>query len=197
MKPLTRITSFSWRLAVVTLALCSAPTASAQVGAMNCLLGSSATMDVRFPNVGNIISVHPASPTVVSGAIEFPPYVGANGSSFPWQVDVADMSLNIQHLGAFNALGGAAFNGFVFSFAGLSNPISSVTVNGTSTLTPFQVTFNASQIFVNYQGLGVIGPSVTNLDVHCVPEPASAGLAAIALTATALRRTRKASEAKS
>jgi hypothetical protein len=167
---LDQMRSFKLRLGIVALSLCCAQAASAQ-SSMTCLLGGSATMDTRFPNLGNVISVHPASPTVVSGAIEFPPYVFPNGSSFPWQVDVADMSLNIQHLGSGNNLGGAAFN-------------------GSSTLTPFQVTFNASQIFVNYQGLGTIGPGVTNLDVHCVPEPSAAGLALLALTPFVARRRR-------
>jgi hypothetical protein len=186
---LDQMRSFKLRLGIVALSLCCAQAASAQ-SSMTCLLGGSATMDTRFPNLGNVISVHPASPTVVSGAIEFPPYVFPNGSSFPWQVDVADMSLNIQHLGSGNNLGGAAFNGLVFSFAGMANSISSVAVNGSSTLTPFQVTFNASQIFVNYQGLGTIGPGVTNLDVHCVPEPSAAGLALLALTPFVARRRR-------
>jgi hypothetical protein len=189
MRNFNQVRNFTRRLAIVAISLCGVQAASAQ-SSMNCLLGSSATMDTRFPNLGNIISVHPASPAVVSGAVEFPPYVFPNGSNFPWQVDIADMSLNIQHQGSFNNLGGAAFNGFVFSFAGLANSIASVSVNGSSTLTPFQVTFNTNQIFVNYQGLGVIGPSVTNLDVHCVPEPGALGLAALA-TAGGLHAARR------
>lgn len=176
-----------YRLLVLGLLLAFPTLALAQPG--SCLLGSSATMGVYFPNLSSLNFTHPASPAIVSGPVEFGPLTLSNGSQFPWQFDIADTTMDVQHLGAFNSLGSAAFNGFVFTFAGLANSIASVSVNGSSTLVPFAVSSTSNSILVNYQGLGVIGPSVTNLNVTCVPEPGGL-VAVVGIVLLGLRRVR-------
>ena len=151
---------------VGTLVLLIAPHALAQT-----FVGSTAHLEAYYPNLQSPQGLNLQAPVADPdpGQIEFPQVFGRT-----WSADVDATTIVLNHHAQGNLLGPAAFNGFVFTFTGLASPIASATLDSGSTLIPFALTSSEDAIFLNYQGLGVIGPGSTivnvTFDQGCYPD---------------------------
>ncbi len=148
-------------------------------------IGSSVTLDNRFPDLSTISVVF--GTVTVDASVEYPSLLCCPPPA--WLSDIGSTSIVLDHLATGNHLGSASFNGFVYSFAGAPT-IGSVSVDPLSTLLPVSVTNSGTQIFVDYAGSGILEPSRTILNVSFIPEPATATLLGIGLSALACRRQR-------
>lgn len=146
------------------------------------LAGSTVLLESFFPNLTRLEeSWGPES--VVDPGVEFPVVFQDGGrpdGEIVWSSDVFPSQIHLNHLASNNDLGGADFNGFVYTFSDLNGTISDVTLNAASTLTPTQYWHNTNQVFVDVEGIGIIGSGIsTILDVTVVPEPS--GMTALLL----------------
>lgn len=89
-------------------------------------------------------------------------------------IDVGSDFIRLDLLTSGTTLPGS-FNGFVFTFTGAPT-ITGVSIDPASTFLPFDVSFNANQLFVNVASRPYTAGSSLVLDVAMapVPEPASA-----------------------
>ena len=89
--------------------------------------------------------------------------------------------------------GSAAFNGFQLSFSG-APPITNVVLDGASTLVPVGITFDANNVFLNFEGLSVSSTQFSTVDVTFgseTPLPAALPLFASGLGAFGLLGSRR------
>jgi hypothetical protein len=141
---------------------CTAPTEDYR--ATN-LVTATVGPDVEFPN-GVFTSVTPGLSPVAA------------------TLDIGANTIDLQYLESAPAAPGV-FDGYVLRFVG-APAITSVTTDPSSTLTPTEVTFDATTIFINNADLALTPQSHLLLNVTAVPEPAAAtmllgGLAAVGL----------------
>lgn len=148
------------------------------------LNGSFAVLDSRFPNLATIT---PHGSAIVGAGVEFPGIFGGQ-----WTSDIGANSIRLDAIATPNSLGGAAFNGFVYTFTlPAGKVIGSATLHGSSTLTPTSLSNTTAQVFLNYAGQSITQPRFTLLRVTVVPEPgtlALAGLGAVGLIGAARQR---------
>lgn len=146
------------------------------------LTGSTVTLDSFYPNLAsNIGSWGPA--VVANPGVEF-----ASIFSGAWSSDVAAYTVRLDQLANGNALGSASFSGFVYTFTGLANPISSVTLDGSSTLTPTNLYSTGNQIFVDYAGAGIVNASFSLINVTFVPSPGAVAVLGLGVLGLGRRR---------
>ena len=145
-------------------------------------IDSSIALGSRYPDT-SAIPVDFGS-AIVGPGVEFPMIFGT-----VWTSDISATTIQLDQNATGNLLGPADFNGFVYVFTGAS-AIASVTVDSSSTLVPTSVSATSNSIFINYAGLGRVGPSSTLLNVAFVPEPTTAALLGLGLCALASRRPR-------
>jgi hypothetical protein len=132
------------------------------------VVGSNVLLENFYPNLGAPPSATFGPATVVDPGMEFPHVLTGFPSGNPvFSVDVGATATTVNHLGELNNLGCGSgtdpFNGFVFTFSGLPAPIASVTLNPSSTLTPYAFWATSNQVFVDYQCLGVIANNVSTI----------------------------------
>lgn len=148
------------------------------------LLGSSAVLDARFPSLANVIAV--TGPATVSGAVEFPSFLGG-----AWTSDVTASQVILTQNASTNALGAASYNGFVYTFTGAPT-IVGVSLDPSSNFTPTGLSFSANEVFINYAGYGLATAGLTTrVNVQFIPEPTAATALIGAATLAAARRRRR------
>jgi hypothetical protein len=147
-------------MAALALALAVFPAAAGAAG----FIGSSAVVKGFFPNLNAPPGANLGPVVVADPAVEFPLIYNSFSS------DVAQAKITISSLVNGNNLGCGSgpnpFNGFVYTFTGLAQPITSVFLNPASTLIPTSYSFVGNQVFVDYQCKGTITNNIhTVLDV--------------------------------
>lgn len=172
-------------MAAVAAALCMSPAVHAQGN----LTGSQVTGAIYCcdaPTEANR-ATNLVTATVGAG-VEFPN--GVFSSLIPGlspvaaTLDVGANTIDLRYLESAPAAPGV-FDGYVLSFAGAPT-ITSVTTDLSSTLTPTDVTFDGSTIFINNAGLALTPQSHLLLNVTAVPEPATSAMLAGGLAALGL-----------
>lgn len=149
------------------LAAALASTAIASPAMAGTLIGTPVTASLLYPDTATTYAGPVTS--VVTGAVEFAPgaFAPAAGS-----IDVGANS--ISYFTNQNAqYSGASFNGYRLDFTGRT--ITSLSLNGASTLTPVSYSFSGSSVFFNLSGEQVQNGDVALFDVGvaAVPEPAT------------------------
>ena len=149
------------------------------------LLGSTATITGHFPNLST--NFFGPSVTTVTAAIEVPASSISSHSGF---LDITDTQI-VWHADISAGYGSAPFNGFRILFSG-APPITSVTLNGASTLIG-RFEFTANEVLLNLTGLSaVVGErDFMLLDINPaspVPLPPAAWLLGSAFGALVVRR---------
>jgi hypothetical protein len=163
-------------LATVVVALTAIFTAgSAQAG----FAGNTLDYTYLFPTSGSV-SYH--SPLLTVGAgVELPGLFSAGPDVATMDISDSNILIDYANDAAFGASGWVrgAFNGFrLFDIGGVNPAITSVTVNGATTMGGFSganVSFDADNIYVNWQGLNFDSSTIVSLDVGfgAVPEPST------------------------
>jgi PEP-CTERM motif-containing protein len=106
-------------------------------------------------------------------------------------LDISDTNLLVRYTGT-SSWTSTSFNGFrIRDVFGTIAPFTGVTVNPATTMVGFgasRVTFDADQIWVNWNGLDFNPNTIVSLDIQSVPEPSTALLAALGLFAFGGRR---------
>jgi hypothetical protein len=132
-------------------------------------------------------------PGVVDPGIEVPEITGSL-SVVVASLDVSNTNLLID-FGTGGTFASGSFNGFqLWDVAGTISAIFSVTINASTNMVGFdasRITFDADNIYVNFQGLSYTADTIVSLDVSdgesAVPEPASIAVwSAIACVGSAL-----------
>jgi hypothetical protein len=152
------------------------------------LLGSDVTGTLLFPDLSTVFS-GPEGPFTVSGAVEFTTgTLTASGS-----IDVTDNQI-IWTAAFSTSYGSGAFNGFRLVFSG-APPITNVTLNPATTLTPVGFSFTGNEVFFNLAGVSAATGQQTILDVTvgptAIPEPGTPlmlGIGILGLATAGARR---------
>ena len=150
------------------------------------LVGNTVQVNYVYPSIGSTF----ASANVVVGAgTELPGFPGLDPRT---NIDLLNSSIDITYnsAGSWNS---AAFNGLhFFDVFATIDPFTSVTIGSTNMvgLDLSRITFDANNIYVNWQGLAFDEHTTVSLNVNAstVPEPATivllgAGLAGVGLVA--------------
>lgn len=152
--------------------------------------GKTVGYQYLFPNIGDVYTGNSTS-FVVGGGVEL---AGLYGSNTHATVDVSDTNILIGYYGSANWSNDATFNGFrIYDINGTLPDFTSVTINPATTMPGLdagRISFDANNIWVNWQGLSADPSTVVSLDVNTVPEPGSAALIALGLGSLLLRRRR-------
>jgi hypothetical protein len=164
------------RIAAALIAACVAP-ACAHAG----LLGSQVTGTEYFPDLSTVFA-GPAGPVTVGPGIEFPSGALATDGN----IDISNTQILWQPTQSLTYLPGA-FNGFKLTFAGAPT-ITSVTLDGATTLVPVGFSFTGSEVLFNLEGLTATIGEATIFDVQtaAAAEPASLALLGMGLVGLAV-----------
>lgn len=152
-------------------------------------LGQTVNVEYLFPDISTVFNGN--SVNVVVGA-------GTEISNFPvgdprTNIDLSDTNIGITYNSAASWTG-TSFNGehFFDVFAAI-DAITGVSINNATNMAGFdmsRITFDADNIWINWQGLAFSNQTVVSLDVSFgrVPEPATLALVGVALVGLAYRR---------
>lgn len=152
--------------------------------------GKTVGYQYLFPNIGTVYAGNSTSFAVGDG-VEL---AGLYGPDSHATVDVSDTNILIDYYSSANWSNDATFNGFrIYDINGTLPDFTSVTINPTTNMPGLdagRISFDANNIWVNWQGLIATSNTVVSLDVSTVPEPGSATLIILGLGALLLRRKR-------
>ena len=165
---------FSYVIAVILLALfCGSASASL-------LDGKTVNYQYFFPNSSSPYADAGNGDYVVGSGIEITNI--ANGSYFGYNrygtIDISDTNIYV-HFNVTDGWMAEPFNGFRISDAlGLIPDFTSVTINAATNMSGFgasRISFDADNIWINWQGLTFVYDTVVSLDINStsVPEPAT------------------------
>jgi len=149
--------------------------------------GQTVRLTYEFPNVGTVLDTRDV---VVGPGVEAPNFLASDPRT---NVDFSDTNIYITY-NSTATWTSVAFNGFhVFDLFGTIPAFLSVTINGATTLAGLdasRITFDADNIFVNWQGLSFNNETIVSLDVAAVPEPPTLLLVGGGILGLAARRRR-------
>lgn len=172
-----------WYLQVIFVLLSFFATLPAQAG----FLGQAVHADYLFPDTATTFT--DLGNSVVGAGSEFSLTLASTLT-----VDFSDNNILITIFDANSSFTLSAFNGF--HFFDVLNAIPSITnvaiaATNNFAFTPGGISFDADNIFLNFQGLSVLPDSALTLAVSFVPEPMSAALLGIGLFALARSRRKR------
>ena len=174
-------------LAIGSAALLALP--SAQAGLLD---GKTVSFTYLFPDASSVYGSGANGNYVVGAGVEIP-----NGvcCGFEGAVDISDSNIRVD-FHASSTYSGATFNGFrITDFFNTIDDFTAASVNAITDMAGFgagNVTFDANNIYVNWQGLSFDSGRVVSIDLagaH-VPEPAALSLLALSLLGLGLMRRR-------
>lgn len=164
---------------------------AASMGANAALLdGQTVNFTYLFPEQNQ--TYQDLGNAVVGAGVEF-----TNFNYF--NLDVADKSITAQNFSFDATWSWTNFNGFVVRDVNNAVNFTSVAVNALTNMAGLdssRISFDAHNIFVNWEGLSFNTNTLVKLDINnapvSVPEPTGLGLAGLGLVALMLRRRQKA-----
>ena len=174
-------------LAFGSAAMLALPSAQASL-----LDGKTVSFTYLFPDASSVYGSGANGNYVVGAGVEIP-----NGvcCGFEGAVDISDSNIRVD-FHASSTYSGAAFNGFrVTDLFNTIDDFTTANVNAITDMAGFgagNVTFDANNIYVNWQGLSFDSGRVVSIDLagaH-VPEPAALSLLALSLLGLGLMRRR-------
>ena len=174
-------------LAIGSAALLALPSAQASL-----LDGKTVSFTYLFPDASSVYASSANGNYVVGAGVEIP-----NGvcCGFEGAVDISDSNIRVDFHDS-STYSGAAFNGFRISDVfNTIDDFTTASVNAVTDMVGFgagNVTFDANNIDVNWQGLSFDSGRVVSIDLaggH-VPEPAALSLLALSLLGLGLMRRR-------
>ena len=174
-------------LAVGILATVAAPVANAAL-----LMGKTVSFTYLFPNISTVIGFPADGNYVVGAGVEIPNGFAVGEGS----LDISDSNI-LADFSIFIGYGPALFHGFrITDVNGTIASFTSVSVDAITNMVGFdasRVTFDADNIWVNWQGLGSDPNTVVSININgggggTVPEPTSLALFAAALFAAGVLR---------
>jgi len=169
-----------WYLWVVSILLSVFAALPAQAGFM----GQTVHADYLFPDTGSVFT--DLGDAVVGAGAEFSLTFASTITA-----DFSDSSILVTIFGADSSFTSAAFNGFHFSdVLNTIAPIANITVAATNNFafSSADISFDADNIFLNFQDLVVSPDSALTLAVTFVPEPISVALFGVGLLALGCTR---------
>ncbi len=159
--------------------------------------GQTIGYNYLFPSVGDVI--YDPGPIVVGPGVELPALYSV--FSDVATADFSDTNILFDYYTNANWATGS-FNGFrVWDINGVIPAFTSVTVNPATNMVGFSaanITFDADNIYVNWQGLAMNPSTIVSLDINggggsvgSVPEPTSIALLGMGGIGLVLARTRR------
>lgn len=160
---------------------------AASLGANAALLeGETVNFTYLFPSQGQ--TYQDLGNAVVGAGTEFTNF-------YYFNLDVSDTSITAQNFVFGSTWSGTAFNGFVIRDVNNAVTFNSVAVNALTNMAGLdssRISFDAHNIFVNWQGLSFDTNTIVKLDLNgtgvSVPEPAGLALFGLGLAGLLLRR---------
>jgi hypothetical protein len=149
--------------------------------------GATIRLTYEFPSLGAVWNVN-THDLVVGPGVEI--------SNFPvgdprTNVDVSDTNIFVTYNSSATWTP-AAFNGFhIFDLFGSIPDFTAVSINPITNLTGFgdaRITFDADNIWVDWNGLSFDSETIVSLDVEAVPEPGTLLLLGTGIAGLAARR---------
>ncbi len=172
-------------LAIGSLALLALPSAHAGL-----LTGKTVSFTYYFPTASSVYSSPANGNYLVGAGVEIPTGVCCG---FEGAVDISDSNIRVD-FHASSSYSGAAFNGFrVTDVFNTIDDFTLASVNAVTNMAGFSaanVSFDANNIYVNWQGLSFEPGRVVSIDLagaH-VPEPGALSLLALSLLGLGLLR---------
>jgi hypothetical protein len=175
---------------IIATALLAGVIVAASPASATTLNGSSVTITGFYPDhnplnsPGNIFGT--TGPATVGAGVEFPAPAMAGR---PWTFDISDTQIIFTPNEAVTYSAGV-FNGFEFTFTGAA-PITGVSIAGGSNFNPNDISFDATHIFLNYQGLTPNLGSISIVNIQSTPLPAVLPLFASGLGALGVLKWRR------
>ena len=174
-------------LAFGSAAMLALPSAQASL-----LDGKTVSFTYLFPDASSVYGSGANGNYVVGAGVEIP-----NGvcCGFEGAVDISDSNIRVD-FHASSTYSGAAFNGFrVTDLFNTIDDFTTANVNAITDMAGFgagNVTFDANNIYVNWQGLSFDNGRVVSIDLSGghVPEPAALSLLALSLLGLGVMRRR-------
>lgn len=153
------------------------------------LAGETVGFKYIFPDQSSVFQ--DMGTAVVGAGVEF-----TNFSYF--NLDVADTAITASSFAFGSSWTSSAFNGFVLTDTNNAVTITSVSVDPLTNMAGLdssRISFDAHNIYVNWNGLSFDPSTIVKLDINgggTVPEPTSIALAALGLLGLSISRRRKA-----
>lgn len=161
---------------------------SAQATLLN---GETVSFTYFFPDITSVYGSPSDGNYLVGAGVEI-----LNGfcCGFEGTLDISDTNM-LADFGSSTFYTPGSFNGFKISDVfGTIDSFTSVAINASTNMIGFdasRVTFDANNIWVNWQGLGFDENTIVSLDINggsAVPEPGTLSLLVLGLLATGLRQ---------
>jgi hypothetical protein len=175
-------------LLVLAVVLCGSQPASATL-----LDGQSVLYEYLFPDTSTLF--YSPGLVLVGPGVEIPDLCGGSCSGIT--ADLSDTNILVDLATASGSIFAvSSFNGFrIFDSLGTVPAFTSVTINLATNLVGFdasRVSFDADNIYLNFQGLSVGAGNFVSVDIEAVPEPTTLALLGAGLVALRARRRRNA-----